>query len=219
MADDARPEPPDRIAGPGWRIAGAAGGWLLFTFFAALVLRASMAVMDLGGSCASGGPYVIAVECPRAVLFVVPWAFFLTLAAVIAGAAIQRGFGTPLLSWAWGLSFGALGVESLIGGIVHGAFWFVVGGLLFLLLSVPVLVFEYRQSPLRFFFGATNLREEGFIVRTGRLKRMFGKKPSKVDYVQSVEATPADGVIALAATVPFAILGSWLGWITFDALG
>lgn len=207
------------LDGPAWRIVGAAGGWLLFTFFTALVLRAALAVLFLGGSCASGGPYVIGVECPRAVLFVIPWAIFLALAAAFAGGIVQRGFGTPLISWAWGLAFGSLGIASIVGGVLHGGVWNFIGGAMFLLFSIPVLVFEFRQSPLRFFAGATNLREQGFIVRTGGLKRMFRRKPSKQDYEQVIEATPADGVIALAATIPFGVLGSWLGWIAFDALG
>lgn len=210
---------PSRTDGPAWRIAGAAGGWLLFTFFTTLFLRAALAVLFLGGYCASGGPYVIAVECPRAVAIVVPWSIFLTLAAVYAGTMLQRGFGTPLLSWAWGLAFGALGIGSIVGGVIAGGVWNFIGGAMFLLFSIPVLVFEFRQSPLRFFIGATNLREQGFIVRTGGLKRMFRRKPSKQDYVQEVEATVADGVIALLSTVPFAVLGAWLGWVTFDALG
>jgi hypothetical protein len=204
---------------PAVRIAGAAGGWLLFTFFTTLVLRAALAVMSLGGSCASGGPYVIAVPCPRAVLIVIPWAFFLAIGAVIAGGLVQRGFGTPLLSWAWGLAFGALGVGSIVGGVLTGGVWNFIGGAMFLLFAVPVLVFEFRQSPLRFFFGATNLGEQGFIIRTGGLKRMFRRKPSKQDYQQVVEITPADRVRAIASTLPFAVLGAWLGWIAFDALG
>src|SRR5690242_2025043 len=124
---------PGRLDGPAWRIAGAAGGWLLFTFFATLFLRAAMAVQLLGGSCASGGPYAIAVECPRAVLIVVPGSIFLTLGAVIAGSIVHRGFGVPLLSWAWGLAFGALGVESIVGGILTGGVWFFIAGAMFLL--------------------------------------------------------------------------------------
>jgi hypothetical protein len=208
-----------RFDGPVWRIVGVIGAWLGFAFFTVLVLRASMAVMDIGGSCASGGPYVIGVECPRAVLIVIPWAFFLAIAVVIAGAAFQRGFGTPILSWAWGLAFGVLGIESIISGIRYGAVWFVVGGLMFLLLSAPVLVYEFRASPLRMFVGATNLREQGFFVRTGHLRRMIRRKPSKQDYQQVVEATVADGVLALSLSVASAAAGAWLGWITFDALG
>lgn len=206
------------MRGPVWRIAGAVGGWLIYTFLTVLVLRAAMSVMLLGGSCASGGPYAIAVECPRAVLIVIPAAFFLGLATVIAGAIIQRGFGTPLMSWAWGIAFGALGIASIVGGAATGGVWYFIGGAMFLLFSIPVLVFEYRQSPLRFFVGATNLREEGFIVRTGKLRRLFRRR-SKQDYPQVIEATLADGALALGLTVASAVAGSWLGWITYDALG
>jgi hypothetical protein len=209
-----------RLTGPAWRIVGAVGGWLLFTFLVALLVRAVMAVQVLGGSCASGGPYVISVECPRAVLIVIPAVFFLAIGVVVVGAIVQRGFGTPLLAWAWVLAFGALGVESIVAGVAGGGgILAIVIGAMFLLFSIPVLVFEYRQSPLRLFIGATNLREEGFFVRTGSLKRMFRRKPSKQDYLQTVEATPVDAVRAIALTVVSAAAGSWLGWITFDALG
>lgn len=207
---------PQRMRGPVWRIAGAAGGWLVFAFLLALILRAVMTLMLLGGSCASGGPYVIAVECPTALLVVIPWAFFVGIAVTIAGAAISRGFGTQLLSWAWVLCFGGMGVASIIGGVLIGGVWFFITGAMFLLFAVPVLIYEFRSSPLRLFFGATNLRGQGFIVRTGDLRKMFRRK--KQDFEQVVDATPADAVIALLATMPFAALGFWLGWITWDVL-
>jgi hypothetical protein len=207
------------MEGPAWRIAGAVGGWLVFTFLNALLLRAALSVMLLGGSCASGGPYVVAVECPRAVLIVIPAVFFLAIGAVVAGSIVQRGFGTPILSWAWPIAFGSLGIGSIAGGILTGGVWDYIGAGIFLLFAIPVLVFEYRQSPLRLFAGATSLREQGFIVRTGHLRRMFRRKPSKQDYEQVVEATAADVVLALVLTIPSAALGTWLGWVAFDALG
>lgn len=204
------------MQGPLWRIAGAVGGWLVFTFLGVLVLRAVWILMLLGGSCASGGPYAISVECPPVVLLIIPWAIFLSIAVVVAGAVMQRGFGTPLLSWAWPLGFGGLGVASIVGTFATGAPWYLVGGLMFLLFSVPVVVYELRGSPLRLFIGATNLREQGFLVRTGDLRKAFRR--GEGDYPQVVDATIGDGVLAIALTLAAVAAGGWLGWIAFDAL-
>lgn len=58
------------------RVAGSAASWLLFVCCFALLYRTSAIVMGLGGSCASGGPYAIEVECPEAVLLYTPLSIF-----------------------------------------------------------------------------------------------------------------------------------------------
>ena len=53
---------------PATRVAGYLLGIAALAFCIALLWLGMRAVMDLGGFCASGGPYEIAVECPDAVI-------------------------------------------------------------------------------------------------------------------------------------------------------
>ena len=83
------------------RVAGSAFSWFLFVLSFTLLFHVSFTVLALGGYCASGGPYVIAVECPEAVAGFAPLSIFGGLISVGVGAFFTRGFGTPLTSWAW----------------------------------------------------------------------------------------------------------------------
>ena len=64
-APDARPVPLGHVA---IYLVGVAG----LAFCMTLLWLGMRAVMDLGGFCASGGPYEIAVECPDAVVATTP---------------------------------------------------------------------------------------------------------------------------------------------------
>lgn len=170
------------------------GGWFLFAFLGALILRAVWALMLLGGSCASGGPYVIAVPCPPAVTIIIPWAIFAMLAVVFAASATQRGFGTPLHAWAWPLGFGGLGLTMLAAVVATGRLWFAISGVMFLLFAAPVVVSEWKTSPLRWLGGETDV------------------------HGQPIRPEPGQAVIAVALTLAAAGAGAWLGWTLFDAL-
>ncbi len=141
-----------------WRYLGSAASWLLFTFCFTLLAVGASVVMGLGGFCASGGPYVIQTECPDVVVWSTPVSIFGGLIAVGIGALLARGFGTPLVSWAWpilfiglGLAFAGAGLASGVEGIV-----FDLLALLFVVMGAVPLVIELRASPQAFFLGTTN---------------------------------------------------------------
>lgn len=89
--------------------------------FSLTILWLSMrAVMGIGGACASGGPYVPAVECPDAVVLLTPVSIFgLFIFGGLAwwsGASI--GFGwAALISLAWPALFLSLGWNFLEFGL------------------------------------------------------------------------------------------------------
>lgn len=77
-------------------------------------------VMGIGGACASGGPYVPAVECPDAVVLLTPLSIFGGLIAV--GLAIWGGASLPgpwagLVTLAWPALFLSLGWNFLEFGL------------------------------------------------------------------------------------------------------
>ena len=95
--------------GPAARMLGSAVSWLLFSISFTLLYQVSAVVMGLGGFCASGGPYVIETQCPDAVVIFAPLSIFGGLIAAAIGLFFARGFGTPLVIWAWPILFVGLG--------------------------------------------------------------------------------------------------------------
>jgi hypothetical protein len=78
------------------------------------------AVMGIGGACASGGPYVPAVECPDAVVLLTPlsaFGLFLFLGLAAWGGAQLSGGWLGLLALGWPILFLSLGWNFLEFGL------------------------------------------------------------------------------------------------------
>jgi hypothetical protein len=112
------------------------------------VLWLSMrAVMDIGGMCASGGPFVVAVECPEGVEWLLPLSIFTGLGAVglIAwfGGRIGAGFAA-VAALAWPALFLSLGWNFLEYGLASPGGWdisWLLCGVLFLAMGgIPLIV-------------------------------------------------------------------------------
>ena len=103
---------------------------------------AMRAVMNVGGSCADGGPYVSAQPCPGgAGLIAIAIPVMIVTAMVGSAAAISVGAPNLLIPM-WGFLFGSLGwnfLESAVTGpdIVWG--WLVCG-VVFELMALPAIL-------------------------------------------------------------------------------
>ena len=146
-----------RFQSPIWRVLGSGASWLLFTFCFSLLYMGSALVMGLGGYCASGGAYVIETECPDAVVATMPLSIFGGLAAVALGVFLTRGFGMPVVSWAWPVLFVGLGAGFLIASAQPGGITFLIVGVLFVVMGAAPLVLELRASVRALFLGTTNV--------------------------------------------------------------
>ena len=116
-------------------LIGAAGAAMCVT----LLSLAMRTVLDLGGFCASGGPYEIAVQCPQSLGWLMP--------LTIVGGLIFVGVFIGFLPWdvgglgllAWSALFLALGWNFVDYGIPwHGHEWnggFVTPGIIFVLMG------------------------------------------------------------------------------------
>ena len=107
------------------------------------------AVMDVGGMCASGGPYEIAQPCPdgTALLSV---AIPVMLVATLLGSAIAASVAAPtLLLPMWWLLFGSLGWNFLSYGAFDGEIvWgWLICGVMFELMALPALLFQLPWGP------------------------------------------------------------------------
>jgi hypothetical protein len=206
------------VAVAGWRdsplarVLGSAASWLLFTLCFTLLWLVSTVVLGLGGSCASGGPYEIAVECPDGVALFAPLSIFGGLAAVVIAVALAGGFGLPLTTWAWPILFCGLGIGFLLSMDVVG----LVIGVVFEIMGLAPLLLSVRANPQRVFLGARSATGQPFYEGTNARGSIL-----------SPYAPHRDGAIgprgdhwALALGVPLvAILGGYaLAQLWFDAV-
>jgi hypothetical protein len=137
-------------------VGGSALSWFLFALNMSLLFFVSFTVMSLGGFCASGGPYVIEVECPENVAAFAPLSVFGGLFAVAISLLLAQGFGFPLIVWAWPILFGSLGGVFLVSFFAVGDLTGLVIGALFLVMALAPLVLELRASPQRTILGTVD---------------------------------------------------------------
>ena len=197
------------------RVAGSAVSWFLFTLSFSLLFQVTVVVMALGGSCASGGPYEIAVECPESVAAFAPLSIFGGLIAVAVGAFFARGFGTPLTAWAWPILFGGLGGAFLWVFIVSGEVTGLIIGVMFLIMGLVPLALEVRASPQRILIGPTAADGSRFFEGARARRSMTARGTPNPD--DAVRATPLHWLAALVVSLGFGFLGYWVAGVWFAA--
>lgn len=93
-------------------VAGVAAG-------ITLLFLGMRAIMDVGGMCAEGGPYVIETPCPGGSAQATVLGFFLGLGSfLLAASSVPRvgDWAYAVLGLGWPALFGALGLNFLQGG-------------------------------------------------------------------------------------------------------
>ena len=141
-----RPAVEPTVRDTGLAAVGYGGGALCLT----LVYLGMRSVMDVGGMCAHGGPYVSAQPCPEgaplALMLGIFGLFLFGGLATVAGLRIGGAWaGAPILGW--GALFGSLGWNFLDYGVFNlhpgeGIAWgWLICGVVFWLMAAPALVF------------------------------------------------------------------------------
>lgn len=151
VADAAGPEPP-WLPSAFLRRCGDAPGvrWLASALLLAVMFvvgvtitwayRSMRAVLDVGGACADGGPYVSAQPCPAGAWLLgaaIPALLLVTLLGAVVAVALRAP--SPLLVM-WGALFGALGWNFFDYGRRDGTADFLVCAVVFWLMAAPALV-------------------------------------------------------------------------------
>ncbi|ALJ20087.1 hypothetical protein [Microbacterium sp. No. 7] len=146
--------------------AAFVGSWALLAFGVVGLFTGGLAIMGVGGFCAEGGPYEIAVHCPDGTALVMNLGFLLIAIGVLLGIFGARGFGPPVHGYAWSLVFGSMGVAFLVSAFAPPAgvsvSWLVCG-ILFLalaLLPAPLLRMGWPRSV----FGRRRLDGRSLVV-------------------------------------------------------
>ena len=205
------------INNPVSRVLGSAISWLLFVVSFTLLYQAGAVVMGLGGFCASGGPYVIATPCPESVLAFAPLSIYGGLIAVAIGLVFARGFGAPLMIWAWPILFVGLGIDFLLASFLPGGTVNLVIAIVFIAMGLAPLLFVVRAGPRPLLIGATNALDQSFIEH-GRPMLLFtgwGRRTGE----EPVAAGPGDWTLALGIALPVITIGVWLGVLVFRVVG
>ncbi|MEP6482302.1 MAG: hypothetical protein ABJA94_09875 [Rhodoglobus sp.] len=187
------------------RLTGAAASWFLFALSFALLYMSSSTVIGLGGFCASGGPYEIAVECPDSVVAFTPLSIFGGLIAVAIAVALAQGFGTPLTTWAWPTLFCGLGFAFLGGFISHQDITGLLIGIMFEIMGLVPLVLELRGSPQRVLLGQYAANGQQFYE--GDKARRSLMSPDSPNPSGAVPPTFTHWIVGLGIPVIFGFVG------------
>jgi len=200
------------------RVGASAFSWLLFAFCFTLLLLVAASIVGLGATnCATGGPFDVRTPCPDASwLIMVPLP--LAIGALAVGAYLGGGFGTPLTTWAFPLSFLGFGIAFFIGAFAAGVGWgFLVCGALFLVMgAIPAAIFLWRD-PRRAIVGTVDIRGRRFAPGP-RARR--GLIPSEEpEPAGTLVPTVADGVRSLLIAIAAAAIGVVLAQLLVNAIG
>ena len=183
-----------RVVGRGTLAAGA-----LAAVVVGLVWLNSVAaaVMDVGGSCGSGGAFEIATPCPTGT-WMAPVGIFLGIAG-LGAYALLRPTGSPaLVALAWPALFGSLGVQFLRAAMAETDAWgWWLCGIVFLIMAVAPLaaiVADDRRALGRMLLG------DG-LAEPEPAERVNGFRPATapgvdVTFVASTTVTSEDGDLA-----------------------
>jgi hypothetical protein len=210
----ATPEPatPKRsaISSPVVKLLAYLVAWFVFSASFTLLVDSFVAVVSIGGSCASGNtPYQITRPCPADATDFLPWVIFTGLIAVGIAVLLANGIGFQLRVWAWPILFGILGAGFVAAG--GGVGWGV--GAVFIVMALVPLVIELRASVQRVFIGSFNIFGQQF-KESPKAQPSFSSRtmPNPPD---AVRPRIGDWAIAiLGFTVPaylgFYVAGLWL---------
>ena len=198
------------------RVAASASSWFLFALSFTLLFQVTFSVMALGGSCASGGPYEIAVECPDSVAIFAPLSIFGGLIAVAINAFFARGFGTPLTVWAWPILFCGLGGAFLFAFFGAGDPIGLILGVMFEVMGVLPLLIELRGNPQRVFLGQRTANGAQYFE--GERARRTLLSPTTPNPEDAVSPTLGAWLAVIVITVGFVVLGYWVAGLWFASV-
>jgi len=195
------------------RILGSFVAFFSFPLSFILLCAVGVSTANLGGSCASGGPYQIAVQCPETDGPFVAAAVVLIFVAII-GYAFAGGFGVSLLPIGWLVLFGGFGALFIVGFFALGLSSGIIVGPVFLLMSIVPIGFMLFAAPRALFLG--KVRASGMqyfedeksynsLLLINPAKAASLVKPRALDWALSL------GVAAGAMTSGVLVALAWVG--------
>lgn len=119
-----------------------------------LVFLGMRAVMDVGGTCASGGPYAVTTPCPEGVVGLIPLGILSGLAGLFLYTVNAWKLPGPRLTFlAWSALFLSLGWNFWEYGLNGGPVWgWIICGVVFVLMGAIPLFGLVNRDYLRMTF-------------------------------------------------------------------
>lgn len=198
------------------RVLGSVLGWFSTALALTLLYRSTEALAALGGSCARGGPYVIAVECTDAIALFMPLSIMGGLAVVAIANALAQGFGTPVWLYAWPGLFVSLSIV-FFQTFLLGADW--VGlllGLLFLVMGLAPLALILPAAPQRMLIGRVDAQGRPFWEAHPARAHLLSLRPPAAPGEN--RASAADWALSLGIAIGGSLLGVWVGAAWFASV-
>jgi hypothetical protein len=195
------------------RLLGSVIAWFSLPISFILLSWVGISTASIGGSCASGGPYAIAVQCPESDAAQAAVAVILVFVAIL-GFALSSGFGVSLLAiggFAVFGGFGALFIAGWVGQLLSSGL--IVGGV-FVLFALALLGVWLWAAPRSVVLGTMRVTGERYysteqayddILRIDPERAATLVKPRPIDWLLSI------GVWLVAAGAGTAVALSWIG--------
>lgn len=201
---------------PATRVLGSAFGWFSGALAITLLYQVASSLSALGGFCARGGPYEIAVECTDAIVTFAPTSVMGGLVAVWIGAALAQGFGVSLLGFAWPALFLSLSVTFFQSFATRGDGVGLFVGLVFVAMGLAPLVLLMRTMPRRLLIGRVDAQGRPWWQPHPEQATLFGRHPSMPPDANHPSA--GDWMLSLAAAIIPSIGGVAVGIAWFSAV-
>ena len=194
------------------RILGSAITW--FSVSSAIILLASalLSVMAVGGSCASGGPYEIAVECPDNA-WLAPVSIIGGLIGIFTGLVIAGGFGVSVVGFGWLALFGGLGSIFLAGFFVAGDTTGLIVGIVFVIMGIVPISGQLIGAPRQTMLGRIRATGEQYFTTKKEyddLTRINAPKAATL-----VRPRALDWMLSLGVWIGASALGAWVASLAF----
>lgn len=198
------------------RVLGSAFGWFSGALAITLLFQAVSALADLGGYCARGGPFEIAVECTDAIVAFTPGSILGGLVAVFIGSMLAQGFGVSMLAFAWPALFVSLAVTFFRTFVQFGDLSGLLIGVMFVVMGLAPLVLLLRAAPQRMLLGRVDAQGRPF----------WEAHPARA-HLLSLRTPPAPGenhptvgdwMLALGTAIVPTLAGVALGIVWFGSV-
>ena len=198
------------------RVFGSAFGWFSGSLAITLLFQSASALADLGGFCASGGPFVIEVECTDAIVAFTPTSILGGLVAVFIGALLAQGFGVSLLAFAWPALFVSLSITFFQTFVSRGDLTGLLIGIMFVVMGLAPLVFMMRAAPQRTVLGRVDAQGRPFWeAHPARPHVLSMRRPPEPG---ENHPSAGDWALSLGVALVSSSLGVWLGIVWFSSV-
>ena len=187
---------------PATRVLGSAFSWFSLVLALTLLFQAVSELAALGGFCARGGPYVIAVECTDAIVVFAPGSIIGGLISLFIGTFLAKRFGASAVALAWPALFTSLAVIFVQTFIASGDWSLLLTGVVFFAMGLVPLALLLKVAMVRIFVGGVDVRGEPLWPATPGARRPGA----------------AEWMLSLGIAISCAIAGFWLAIVWFAAV-